>query len=119
MHRRPPRYLARGENDRDLSTSASERPARLRSRGTPHELQVRGRRAVRHRRRRQPACEGARDRARRTAFRRSARAIALTPEGRKYLPSIRTAFEVIARATEATAPGLRGRKLRLGIARGL
>ena len=52
-------------------------------------------------------------------FRRSARAIALTPEGRKYLPSIRTAFEVIAEATEATAPGLRGRKLRLGIARGL
>jgi LysR family glycine cleavage system transcriptional activator len=52
-------------------------------------------------------------------FRRSARAIALTPEGRKYLPSIRTAFEVIAKATEATAPGLRGRKLRLGIARGL
>jgi LysR family transcriptional regulator, glycine cleavage system transcriptional activator len=49
-------------------------------------------------------------------FRRSARAIALTAEGRKYLPSIRTAFEVIATATEATAPGLRGRKLRLGIA---
>ena len=49
-------------------------------------------------------------------FRRSARAIALTPEGRKYLPSIRTAFEVIAKATETTAPGLRGRKLRLGIA---
>jgi LysR family glycine cleavage system transcriptional activator len=49
-------------------------------------------------------------------FRRSARAIALTPEGRKYLPSIRTAFEEIAKATEAMAPGLRGRKLRLGIA---
>ena len=49
-------------------------------------------------------------------FRRSARAIALTAEGREYLPSIRTAFEVIAKATEATAPGLRGRKLRLGIA---
>jgi LysR family glycine cleavage system transcriptional activator len=49
-------------------------------------------------------------------FRRSARAIALTAEGRKYLPSIRKAFEEIAKATEATAPGLRGRKLRLGIA---
>src|SRR6202158_2512015 len=49
-------------------------------------------------------------------FRRAARAIALTTEGRKYLPSIRTAFEVIAKATEATAPGLRGRKHRLGIA---
>jgi LysR family glycine cleavage system transcriptional activator len=49
-------------------------------------------------------------------FRRSARAIALTAAGRKYLPSIRRAFEEIAAATEATAPGLRGRKLRLGIA---
>ena len=49
-------------------------------------------------------------------FRRSARAIALTAEGRQYLAPIRTAFEVIAKATEATAPGLRGRKLRLGIA---
>lgn len=49
-------------------------------------------------------------------FRRSARAITLTAEGREYLPSISNAFEEIARATEATAPGLRGRKLRLGIA---
>lgn len=49
-------------------------------------------------------------------FHRSARAIALTVEGRKYLPAIRRAFEEIAEATEATAPGLRGRKLRLGIA---
>ncbi|MFO1159713.1 MAG: LysR family transcriptional regulator [Reyranellaceae bacterium] len=49
-------------------------------------------------------------------FHRSARAITLTPEGRAYVPSIRAAFETIAKATEATAPGLRGRKLRLGIA---
>lgn len=49
-------------------------------------------------------------------FHRSARAIALTPEGRRYVPSIRAAFEMIAQATEETAPGLRGRKLRLGIA---
>ncbi|GEP55979.1 LysR family transcriptional regulator [Reyranella soli] len=49
-------------------------------------------------------------------FHRSARAITLTAEGKKYLPSIRRAFEEIAAATEATAPGLRGRKLRLGIA---
>ena len=49
-------------------------------------------------------------------FHRSARAITLTAEGKKYLPSIRRAFEEIAEATEATAPGLRGRKLRLGIA---
>src|SRR5262249_38836534 len=38
------------------------------------------------------------------------------PRGRTYLPAIRRAFEEIAKATEATAPGLRGRKLRLGIA---
>lgn len=49
-------------------------------------------------------------------FHRSARAIALTADGEQYLPSIRTAFETIAKATEVTAPGLRGRKLRLGIA---
>jgi LysR family glycine cleavage system transcriptional activator len=49
-------------------------------------------------------------------FQRSARAIALTPEGRTYVRAIRAAFEMIAEATEATAPGLRGRKLRLGIA---
>jgi LysR family glycine cleavage system transcriptional activator len=49
-------------------------------------------------------------------FHRSARAITLTAEARDYLPSIRRAFEEIARATEASAPGLRGRKLRLGIA---
>lgn len=49
-------------------------------------------------------------------FHRSARAITLTPEGKKYLPAIRRAFEEIATATEAVAPGLPGRKLRLGIA---
>lgn len=51
-----------------------------------------------------------------TLFHRSARSITLTAEGKRYLPSIRRAFEEIAAATEATAPGLRGRKLRLGIA---
>ena len=49
-------------------------------------------------------------------FHRSARAITLTAEARDYLPSIRRAFDEIAKATEASAPGLRGRKLRLGIA---
>ena len=49
-------------------------------------------------------------------FRRSARAVALTAEGRKYLPPISAAFEAISQATEATAPALRGRKFRLGIA---
>jgi LysR family glycine cleavage system transcriptional activator len=48
-------------------------------------------------------------------FRRSARAITLTVEGKKFLPPIQKAFEEIAEATEATAPGLPGRKLRLGI----
>ena len=49
-------------------------------------------------------------------FRRLPRAIALTADGRKYLPSIRAAFEAISSATEQAAPTLRGRKLRLGIA---
>jgi LysR family glycine cleavage system transcriptional activator len=39
-------------------------------------------------------------------FRRSARAIALTAEGREYLPSIRTAFEVIAKASDEACAGL-------------
>jgi len=49
-------------------------------------------------------------------FRRLPRAIALTADGRKYLPSISAAFEAISIATEQAAPTLRGRKLRLGIA---
>ena len=49
-------------------------------------------------------------------FRRLPRAIALTAEGRKYLPSISAAFAAISSATEQAAPALRGRKLRLGIA---
>ena len=49
-------------------------------------------------------------------FHRSARSITLTAEGKKYLPAFRRAFEEIGQATEATGPGLRGRKLRLGIA---
>ena len=49
-------------------------------------------------------------------FRRLPRAIALTADGRKYLPSISAAFAAISSATEQAAPALRGRKLRLGIA---
>jgi LysR family glycine cleavage system transcriptional activator len=49
-------------------------------------------------------------------FRRLARSIALTPAGRKYLPPISTAFEIISEATETSAPALRGWKLRVGVA---
>lgn len=49
-------------------------------------------------------------------FRRLARSIALTPAGRNYLPAISTAFDIIAEATETSAPALRGWKLRVGIA---
>lgn len=49
-------------------------------------------------------------------FRRLPRSIALTAEGRKYLPSIGAAFAAISIATEQMAPAMRGRKLRLGIA---
>jgi LysR family glycine cleavage system transcriptional activator len=49
-------------------------------------------------------------------FQRRARSIELTPAGRNYLPPIGTAFEIIAEATESSAPALRGWKLRVGIA---
>jgi LysR family glycine cleavage system transcriptional activator len=51
-----------------------------------------------------------------TLFRRLPRSLALTPEGEAYLPAIQSAFDIISRATESTAPALRGRKLRLGVA---
>jgi LysR family glycine cleavage system transcriptional activator len=51
-----------------------------------------------------------------TLFRRLPRSLILTDEGEAYLPSITTAFDLISRATEKSAPALRGRKLRLGIA---
>ncbi len=49
-------------------------------------------------------------------FKRNARSIELTAAGRNYLPPISTAFEIIAEATETSAPALRGWKLRVGIA---
>ena len=49
-------------------------------------------------------------------FRRLPRSLILTDEGEAYLPSISSAFDLISRATEKSAPALRGRKLRLGIA---
>jgi LysR family glycine cleavage system transcriptional activator len=49
-------------------------------------------------------------------FKRNARSIELTAVGRNYLPPISTAFEIIAEATETSAPALRGWKLRVGIA---
>lgn len=51
-----------------------------------------------------------------TLFRRLPRSLVLTEDGAAYLPQISAAFEIIARATEKSAPALRGRKLRLGIA---
>jgi LysR family glycine cleavage system transcriptional activator len=49
-------------------------------------------------------------------FRRLPRSLVLTDAGEAYLPAITSAFEIISRATEMSAPALRGRKLRLGIA---
>lgn len=51
-----------------------------------------------------------------TLFRRLPRSLVLTDDGEAYLPQISAAFEIIARVTEKSAPALRGRKLRLGIA---
>jgi LysR family transcriptional regulator, glycine cleavage system transcriptional activator len=51
-----------------------------------------------------------------TLFRRLPRSLVLTDEGEAYLPAIRSAFDIISKATESTAPALSGRKLRLGIA---
>jgi LysR family glycine cleavage system transcriptional activator len=49
-------------------------------------------------------------------FRRLPRSLVLTDAGEAYLPQIASAFEIISKATELTAPAVRGRKLRLGIA---
>ncbi len=49
-------------------------------------------------------------------FRRLPRSLVLTGDGEAYLPAIQSAFEIISRATESTAPALQGRKLRLGVA---
>jgi LysR family transcriptional regulator, glycine cleavage system transcriptional activator len=49
-------------------------------------------------------------------FRRLARSIELTAAGRKYLPPVSAAFEMISEATETSAPALRGWKLRVGVA---
>jgi LysR family glycine cleavage system transcriptional activator len=51
-----------------------------------------------------------------TLFRRLPRSLILTSAGEAYLPAVSSAFEIISRATEMTAPALRGRKLRLGVA---
>src|SRR5882672_4761322 len=49
-------------------------------------------------------------------FRRLPRSLVLTSAGEAYLPAINSAFNIISSATESTAPALRGRKLRLGVA---
>ena len=49
-------------------------------------------------------------------FRRLPRGLLLTTAGEEYLPSISRAFREISHATHRTAPALRGRRLRLGVA---
>jgi len=49
-------------------------------------------------------------------FRRLPRGLLLTTAGEEYLPFISRAFLEISNATHRTAPALRGRRLRLGIA---
>jgi LysR family glycine cleavage system transcriptional activator len=49
-------------------------------------------------------------------FRRLPRSLVLTEAGEAYLPAIESAFAIISKATELTAPALHGRKLRLGVA---
>jgi LysR family glycine cleavage system transcriptional activator len=51
-----------------------------------------------------------------TLFRRLPRSLVLTDDGEAYLPAIQSAFAIISKATESTAPALKGRKLRLGVA---
>jgi LysR family glycine cleavage system transcriptional activator len=51
-----------------------------------------------------------------TLFRRLPRSLVLTDAGEAYLPAIESAFDIISRATESTAPALKGRKLRVGVA---
>jgi LysR family glycine cleavage system transcriptional activator len=50
-----------------------------------------------------------------TLFRRLPRNLVLTNEGEAYLPAIQSAFDIISKATDATAPALRGRTLRLRV----
>jgi LysR family glycine cleavage system transcriptional activator len=50
-----------------------------------------------------------------TLFRRLPRSLVLTNEGEAYLPAIQSAFDIISKATDSTAPALRGRTLRLGV----
>lgn len=54
-----------------------------------------------------------------TLFRRLHRALVLTPVGEAYVTPISAAFQAITAATEKAAPALKGRRLRLGIARRL
>jgi LysR family glycine cleavage system transcriptional activator len=49
-------------------------------------------------------------------FRRLPRGLLLTTAGEEYLPAISQAFHDISNATRRSAPALRGRRLRLGVA---
>jgi LysR family glycine cleavage system transcriptional activator len=52
-------------------------------------------------------------------FRRLHRALVLTPAGEALVPPISAAFHTISKAMETVAPALKGRRLRLGVARKL
>jgi LysR family transcriptional regulator, glycine cleavage system transcriptional activator len=54
-----------------------------------------------------------------TLFRRLHRALVLTPSGEALVPPISAAFHTISKAMEAAAPALKGRRLKLGVARSL
>ncbi|MBV9834263.1 MAG: LysR family transcriptional regulator [Alphaproteobacteria bacterium] len=52
-------------------------------------------------------------------FRRLHRALVLTPSGEALVPPLTSAFHTISKAMETVAPALKGRRLRLGVARKL
>lgn len=52
-------------------------------------------------------------------FRRLPRGLLLTDIGQAYLPDLSEAFRIISKSTEAIAPALTGRKLKIGIGKDL
>lgn len=48
-------------------------------------------------------------------FRRLPRGLLLTPSGEAYLPAVSAAFRSLSQATEAVAPAMSARKLRIGV----
>lgn len=52
-------------------------------------------------------------------FRRLPHGLLLTAEGENYLPMVSKAFDLLTDATEAIAPAMNGRKLSVGVSKGL